>query len=155
MFKAWEALLEDCTLAFMCGRLRVDGRSVVAHTTSGDEEWARKVMYQDRSFVEWTDFDKIVARWQGIFAAPNPLEAALRPAQAELRHMTTIRNAIAHSSAVSNRKFRTLMQSQFGGRRRFARPAAFLVEPWPTDPTLTFFDRFADVLETVTPGMTG
>src|SRR5262245_43187778 len=75
MFKAWESLLEECTLAYMCGRLRCDGTLVAAYTTSRDEEWARKAMYQERPYVEWTDMERVALRWAGLFVPPNSLEA--------------------------------------------------------------------------------
>jgi hypothetical protein len=155
MFKAWETLLEECTLAFMCGRLKCDGTQVPRFAMSSGEEWARKVLYLDRPFIEWTDVDRIQARWDNLFVPPNGLVAAIRPAKAELKAMTTVRNAIAHSSPTADTRFRNLVQGEFGGRRRFSRPAAFLVEPWPKDTTLTFFDRYAGTLETIAIGITG
>jgi hypothetical protein len=155
MYKSWESLLEECTLAFMCGRLRCDGAIVAAYTSSRDEEWARKAMYQERPYLEWTDFDRVVSRWGALFVGPNALETAIRPAKSELKQMNTIRNAIAHSSVAAMRKFNDLVQGQFGGRRRLRRPSEFLREVWPQDANLTYFDRYADVLETVGTRVTG
>ena len=53
------------------------------------------------------------------------------------------------------KKFRTLVQNEFGSLRRFRRPAEFLATPWVKDTSITYFDRYAAVLETVTPLVTG
>jgi hypothetical protein len=155
MYKAWESLLEECTLAFMCGRLRCDGKLVPALTVSKDEEWARRAMYQERSYLEWTNVDKNIERWNAVFVQPNIFVDAIRPATAELKHMSTIRNMIAHSSVLARRKFAEFVQGQFGGRRYFNRPAELLSTAWPQDASMTFFDRFAHVFETIAPNITG
>ena len=155
LFKAWESLLEEITLSFMCGRLRCDGSLVPAFTVSRDEEAARRMMYQERSFVEWTNIEKIKTRWNSIFNAGSILEQALRPASTELKQMNVVRNAIAHSSPRAIRKFNDLVQGQFGGQRRLRRPAELLTTSWPNDPTQTYFDRYVEVLETIAPALTG
>jgi len=155
MFKGWENLLEECTLAFLCQRLRCDGRSVPSYSTSVSEQFARKALLQDRPFIEWTDVDRNIKRWESLFQPPSLLEGALRPAKPELGQMATIRNAIAHSSQISEVRFRVLVQGEFGGIRRFKRPAELLSSAWVKDPTRTYFDRYADVLETITPLLTG
>ena len=155
MYKAWEALLEDCTLAFLCGRLRCDGRVVSCEARMTSEEIARVFLYQDRPFIEWTDIDRTVDRWNRMFTQPNLLDSAVRAAKTELRQMSTIRNAIAHSSPASVNKFRTLVQNQFGGNPTITRPAMFLVSAYPVDPTRTFFDRYADILDVASNQLTG
>jgi hypothetical protein len=155
MYKAWEALLEECTLSYMCGRLRADGLLVSCFVQAKNEEFARKVMYQEKQFVEWTDADRILKRWEGIFGSPNNLADALRPAKTELTQMSTIRNAVAHSSPSSFSKFKTLAQNLLGGRRSYDRPASLLVLPYPADPTQTLFDRYANVLEVTANRLTG
>ena len=119
------------------------------------EEIARVFLYQDRPFIEWTDIDRTVDRWNRMFTQPNLLDSAVRAAKTELRQMSTIRNAIAHSSPASVNKFRTLVQNQFGGNPTITRPAMFLVSAYPVDPTRTFFDRYADILDVASNQLTG
>jgi hypothetical protein len=155
MYKAWESFQEECTLAFMAGRLRADGRSVASDVSTRTEEVARSLIYQERQYVLWTDVDGVIERWNRIFSDPNLLVAAIRPTTTELRQMTVLRNAIAHSSVHAQDKFKDLVQRQFGGRPPIARPSTFLVATYPPDPTRTFFDRYADVLELVGTAIAG
>lgn len=155
MYKAWEALQEECTIAFLSGRLRADGRIVACGTRTKDEHVARTLLYQDRDYVLWTNVDEVVRRWIRIFGDPNVLVAAIRPATTELKQMATIRNVIAHSSVLAKRKFYDLIRGQIGGRPSINRAAGFLSSSYPPDPTRTFFDRYADVLELVGNGVTG
>jgi hypothetical protein len=99
--------------------------------------------------------DRVIKRWEQLFQLPDLLESALRPAKSEISQMVTVRNAIAHSSQSAQKKFRTLVQNEFGSLRRFRRPAEFLATPWVKDTSITYFDRYAAVLETVTPLVTG
>lgn len=155
MFKSWESLLEECSISYLCGRLRCDGKLVMCEALIRSEDVARSLLYQDRVFVEWTDIDKVVDRWARIFSSSNLLEAAVRGAKTELRQITVVRNAIAHSSPAASRKFAKLVRDQFGGSRKLKRPALFLIEQYPQDATKTYFDRYADVLETAGLQLTG
>lgn len=155
MFKAWESFLEDCSIAFMCGRLRRDGLSVPCHVRTLNEETARGLIYQDRPFVEWTDVEKIIQRWDRFFSPPNLLVSAVRPAKVELDQMVAIRNAIAHSSPVSSQRFKKVVQGQFGGRPAISRPADFLSAIYPKDTSRTFFDRYTDILEVTASKIVG
>lgn len=147
MFRAWEAFLEDSSLAFMCGRLRCDSLSIACHIQTPNEETARGLVYQDRPYVEWTDVEKIVKRWNLFFPSTNLLASGISPARVELDQMAAIRNAIAHSSLLSRKKFQKVVQGQLGGKPAISRPANFLSAGYPQDPSRTFFDRYADVLE--------
>jgi hypothetical protein len=155
MYKSWESLVEDCTVSYLCGRLRCDGKLVRCDALIRSEELARALLYQDKPFVEWTDIDRVVERWGRMFSPSNLLETAVRGAKAELRQLTVVRNAIAHASPAASKKFNKLIRDQFGGARHMKRPATFLKEQFPPDPTKTFFDRYADVLETAGLQLTG
>ena len=79
MFKSWESLLEDCTVAFLCGHLRCDGNLVSCDTYIKSEAFARVLLYQDRKFIEWTEVDTVTGRWNNLFGASNLLEGAIKP----------------------------------------------------------------------------
>jgi hypothetical protein len=155
MFKGWESFQEDCTIAFMSGRLRIDGKSVACFLRADDEERARILLHQDRRFVEWTDVDKVIERWDRLFRPPSLLVGAVKPATTEMRQMAVVRNAIAHSSHHATERFKDLLQKQFGGKPSIGRPSQFLYAKYPPDPARTYFDRYADVLEVVANGMSG
>lgn len=155
VFKAWESLLEECTLSYMAGRLRCDGAVVNCHVTSVGEESARRVLYQEKSFIEWTDTQRILTRWEALFASPSRLEAAVNPIIVELRQMAWIRNAIAHSSPISIEKYLKVLQSAFGGLPKRSRPGVFLASPRPAQPNQTFFDWYVDLLDTSAQLLTG
>lgn len=155
MFKAWESFQEDCTIAFMCGRLRCDGLSVICHVRTSNEEVARSLIYQERVFLEWTDSERVAERWDRLFPPPNMLVTAIRPAKLELSQMAIVRNAIAHSSFLSIKRFKALIQNQFGGKPAISSPASFLVSYYPKDGNKTFFDRYADTLEVIASSIAG
>lgn len=155
MFRAWESFLEDCSLAFMCGKLRCDALSVSCHVRTLNEETARGLIYQDRPYVEWTDVDKVIQRWDRLFPPLSLLVSAIRPAKLELSQMAAIRNAIAHSSLLSREKFQKVVQSHYGGKPSISRPADLLNAMYPKDITRTFFDHYADVLEITATKLVG
>jgi hypothetical protein len=155
MFKSWESFQEECTIAFLAGRLRADGGIVACHVSAPDEETARNFLYLGRPYLEWTEADAVMGRWDILFIPPNLLTLAVRPSKPELNQMKILRNAIAHSSPISDRRFHELIIRTLGGRPTISRPAQFLGTAYPTDPTRTLFDRYADVLEVTAAAITG
>lgn len=155
MFRAWEFFLEESVVAYMCGRLACDGGSVSCHITAPSEEVARKILYQEKAYIEWTDVDKVRERLLLYFPSPNRIEAALVPNLVDLKHITRVRNAIAHNSIPARRNFDNLVQGLFGGRPRMSRPANLLAAKHPEDSAKTFFDRYADTLEFIATSITG
>jgi hypothetical protein len=155
LFKGWEGLLEETFIAYMCRRLAHDGQVVACHVFAPNDEVARALLYQQRAYIEWTRPDDVRERAECYFTDGSRIETALRPVMGELRQMTIVRNAIAHSSPISAKKFYELMTKTFGGQPAITRPAQFLLRPNPADPTTTMFDRFATVLEFSSLAMTG
>lgn len=155
MYKSWESLQEESTIAFMTGRLRADGRTVPCDVSTKTEHFARMLLYQERRYILWTNFDDVKDRWDRIFGKANLLVDAIRPAATELKQMSVLRNTIAHSSVVANKSFYELTKNQLGGNPAIARPAGFLAHGYPRDPARTYFDRYADVLEVAAISLTG
>jgi hypothetical protein len=155
LFKSWENLLEESVIAYLCGRLACDGTSVTCYIETQTEPVARKILYQGRPYVEWSNVEQVRDRLLLYFPRPNRLDGALVPNLVDLRHTTTIRHAIAHTSVPARKGFQELVQTLFGGSKALARPAALLATPHPKDPARTFFDRYADVLEVAAGTITG
>lgn len=155
MYKAWEGLLEEAFIAYMCQRLSFDGAYVASHVRAASDDIARGVLYQNRPFVEWSDPDVVRDRAKCYFHGGSRIEAAFGPALGPLREMTKLRNAIAHASPLARRRFYELVQQVFGGAPVIARPAEFLIQNDPQNPTTTLFDRYATVLEVTATKITG
>jgi len=154
MFKAWEVFLEECTLSLLCGRLRCDGQQVPSYVVASGEEWARRVLQQEKSYSEWGKIDDVELRWQGLFHSPCLLVSGLSAGKSQIKHMLTLRNYIAHSSIHARKKFDDLIQGLYGGRMRLRRPAEHL-SSLETTSSMTFFELYADVLETMATKVAG
>jgi hypothetical protein len=155
MFKSWEAFQEECSIAFLAGRLRVNGTTVVCHIHTQNEEIARQILYQGRPFIEWADPDRVIERWDLFFHPPSLLAQAVRAAKVELVQMRTIRNSIAHSSPSAESKFRKMTGRGIGGDPQIPRAAVFLAMNDPEDPSRTMFDKYSDVLEATASSIAG
>lgn len=174
MFKAWESFQEDCAIAFMCGEARLDGLPVVCHVITANDDIARKVLYQERPYVEWTDADRVVERFNSLFPllSSQPYSLLTKPIKdikRELGDMKIIRNAIAHSSSKVSKGLQDLATNELGGNPRVARPFDFLNHNCPTSRirsnasatavpsaiVVTFFDLYANALEIASIEMAG
>jgi hypothetical protein len=155
MFKAWEFFLEESVVAYLCGRLCLDGASVASHITAPSEEIARRLLGGDRGYAEWTNVDDVQSRLGRYFPLPNRIDNALKASMVDLRHIARIRNSIAHTSTLASRRFRELAEGLLGGRPSIKRPAQLLVTSYPGGDGLLFFERYADVLEATAQAITG
>jgi len=155
MHNAWERFVEDCTVSFLCGRLRCDGKSIPCYLVTKLERDAKRIITQENRYLAWTSADVILRRWQALFPQPNQLESALNIARAELDQLVSVRNAIAHSSDHSHNQFLKTVQAMIGGNPDISRPARLLMRQYPKDPAKTIFEKFADTLEITAIGMVG
>jgi hypothetical protein len=153
-FKAWEGLLEEATLCYLCGRLSSDGRSVGSYVSAPNEDIARLILYHGKNYILWTDIEEVQRRMEYLFGKANRFHLALSGCAVELKHMSTVRNAIAHSSYTANKKFYDLLKTKFGGMPKYP-PSQYLISPDPSDPLTTIFDRYMTVLEVAGTMITG
>jgi hypothetical protein len=155
LFKGWEGLLEEVFVAYMCSRLSHDGQSMDCHVRAPSDAVARALLYQKRLYIEWTNPEDVRDRARSYFVTPNRIEAAVTSAMGELRQMSVVRNAIAHSSPSSLKRLQELVMRKFGGKPLLSRPAEFLLRANPADSSRTIFDRYATVLEVCSQTITG
>jgi len=156
MFRSWESFLEDSIASFMCSRLRCDQLVVIPLVQCRCEDDAKRFLHMGKGYVEWANVDETKERLNALFGDTNLLTTAVSSANADLNHMRTVRNIIAHSSVASRNKFDRLVQSKYGGHRSLPRAANFLSDSVAIqDAAYTYFDHYSDVLETVANQITG
>lgn len=155
MHSAWEIFLEESLLNFLCGQQPLNGTSITPAFTVADLEVARKILYQEKPYTEWTNVDNIQKRLDIFLGDQNVFTSSLLPFITHLKDITKIRNAIAHTSITARKQFNNLVQGRIGGRPAITRPADFLIYTDPQDSPNTFFDRYANALEMLANNVVG
>ncbi|MEI6044127.1 MAG: hypothetical protein WCS37_07020 [Chloroflexota bacterium] len=156
MQTAWEVFLEEIFLLYICGEQPLSGNQVSPYFTVNDIEVARKILYQERPYCEWSKPEIIRERFNEIyFVSPNRLDDAIRPIVGTLSEIATIRNYIAHSSLKAKKAFGKVWLQKVGGKPNITRAADFLLLIDKDNPPDTYFDKYITNLEVTANNIAG
>ena len=147
-FLAWETFLEDAFVLYMLGRRPVSGRRPFRFVLPPDRAWAQEAVRESRSYAKW-DVQSVSNRATRFFKSGHPFTTVLRANQAFLDEVTTIRNAVAHSSSDAREKFLNLVRNKPGAPAiTNVTVGGFLNTPVPaSNPPVMFLDSYVDRVE--------
>jgi hypothetical protein len=155
LFKSWEYFLEESFISYLSGRLCCDGNSIQCYIKTSDEDIARRILFQESKFSDWTSVEKVVRRYDVFFFSPNRCTDSIKANSSILKQVAIIRNSIAHISQKSKKEFYELCTNLLGGRPSISRPSQLLSRTHPSDPSITFFDWYVTHLEVIAARITG
>lgn len=158
-FKAWEVFLDELVFAYMRGEPDTAGNlvsSIVSLPTDDREVYIRIINGGGaRRFIDWTNPEYDVRRRLKLYFTP-PLDAKLDSGTDELDEMLTCRNAIAHSSGRAYNRLNVLWSQKRGRGNTTSsvrRCADVLLLAYSSNPPMTLFDRYLDVLEVLSQNL--
>jgi hypothetical protein len=114
-FLAWETFLEESYILYLLGKKPPKGSRLHGKIPSPTRAVAELIVAEGRSYAEWTKVDTIIERAKRHFRDSRPYFLALASNRTKIEEMNVIRNAIAHSSAFSKEKFKSLARSKLLG----------------------------------------
>jgi hypothetical protein len=127
MFLAWEEFLEASFIRYMCGAITNNGYRPRVYVSPTSLDHALKFfILKPRDYVEWSNGQQVIERAEMVFHDGEPYKSAIRPSLTDLDNMRLIRNAIAHRSGTSWKKFETAVRLLYGSRPRGLTPGLFL-----------------------------
>lgn len=127
MFLAWEEFLEATFVRYMCGAATKTSYQPTVYVMPLTLDHALKFfIVKPRDYVEWSSGQQVMERAEMVFRDGEPYRSALRPSLTDLDDMRQIRNAIAHRSGISWKKFETAVRRILGSRPRGLSPGMFL-----------------------------
>lgn len=151
-FSAWENLLEQSFLRFLCGYIPSSGLAPTPTTT-----WLRPISVSaatvlilgGRSFRLWHNPRDVISRARGYFVS-GPHETVLNSALADIEDFAAIRHYVAHRNDDTRQKFQTAAIRLSGSRVLGAR-AGRLLRSETMDPVtmtkVTWLERICADLE--------
>jgi len=150
-FVAIEAFLEHSFILYLLGLRPPVGprpRRLVTPTT---RKLAVMAVTGDRDYTDWHKVDQLKNRAKKYFVDGKPYTDALVGKKALFEEMTTVRNAIAHSSGHSQEKFKRLVRSKLAGSYPpNLTVGGFLGMTIPgSSPPESFLDYYIDSLNTL------
>jgi len=131
----------------MCGAVTASGYAPTKYVAPPTLSHAHEmVIPRGKLYADWTDIEEVIDLARLYFAGGEPYESALRPLLADLKHMSIIRNSIAHRSEHSQRKLQDLTRGLVGYVPRTLTPGVLLRTIVPTE-NRTFVEKYFDVVQ--------
>lgn len=113
-FLAWEEFIDESFTLYLLGMKPPRGRRPHRlHTPSKRKDAERFILGAD-DYADWSKIHKVRERAKKYFRRGEPFDPALSAHQNMFDEMNTIRNAIAHSSKYSQKKFKSLVRRRLG-----------------------------------------
>lgn len=150
-FLAWEAFLDESFTLYLLGEKAPKGRRPTReHTPHRRKDAERLITGADRKYADWTRTDHLRRRSRNLFRRNDPFDLPLKNNDSHFRDMSTIRNAIAHTSNYSQEEFKKLVRKFFRTYPRNLSIGRFLSLPVPkSSPPQTFMKfYFGNVITT-------
>lgn len=157
-FKAWEVFLDELIFAYLMGEFDIAGNTVQTIVTLPNDDrnvYVRVIngVRGSRSYINWADPDNDIKPRLELYFTPS-LGGKIDGGLIELRDMLICRNAIAHSSRAAFRKLSDLWTRKQGtSNSPVHRSADVLLLIYSPNPPFTWFDRYLQVLETLSQNL--
>ena len=156
-FKAWEVFLDELVFAYMRGEPDTSGNlvpSIVSLPTDDKDVYIRIINGGGRRrYIDWANPDNDVRPRLRLFFTP-PLDVKLDSGLTELKEIATCRNAIAHSSGRASEQLSGLWRQKRGtSTSSLSRCADVLLLSYSSNPPVTLFERYLDVLEVLSQNL--
>lgn len=150
-FVALEIFLEQSFILYLLGLKPPVGpkpKRLVKPTT---KQLAMLAVTGDRDYTDWYRWDQLRGRAKKYFVDGKPYADALQGRKTLFEEMTTVRNALAHSSEHSQEKFKRLVRLKLSGTYPpKLTVGGFLAMTIPgTSPPETFLDYYIDSVSTL------
>jgi hypothetical protein len=123
-FLAWEEFLEQSFILMLLGkRSKIPAPKIIIKPAT--RAIALSLVNGDKSYVDWTDVDKVVKRAQRFFKDGKPFDA-LKLKKRIFSDIKIVRNCIAHRSESSWESFETVARRELLGLPFGMSPGKFL-----------------------------
>jgi hypothetical protein len=146
LHNSWEIFLEETLVSILNGEAVISGDVITPKFTLPNRDLIREIIYQEKSFIEWTRDDNVKKRFERHLFLPNRINSTLDTITVEFRDIIKIRNYIAHSSAQAKNNFVNLYQARVGGNPDTSRACNYLKEVDVENSPNTYFDRYLQTL---------
>jgi hypothetical protein len=114
-FLAWETFLEESFILYLLGHRPLRGRAPQRYAFPPNQRAAADwLLPEGGSYTRWTNAAHVSLRAERFFRAGRPFVPVLRSNQNVLEELRTLRNAIAHTSVNTKRKFENLARLKLG-----------------------------------------
>jgi len=145
----FEALLEDLFIGYLVGRIRKSSNRIHFRTTFKSDIIARDIIFGGKNYVDWLPYENTIKRSQLFYRNGLPFTLIDENDKKQLNEIVIIRNAIAHSSLHSRKKFNKQVIGNLALMPREKHPAGFLRSVYRITPMQTRYQYYVTVLSSI------
>lgn len=147
---AFENWIENLFVGLLVGRLKHCSSSVVPRVSFKSERVAREVIFSDRNYVDWFPYDKYtIKRANAFFRNGLPFTSLDRIDKGKLEAIFCIRNAIAHKSTHSKKKFEDKVIGSLHVTQQERTPAGYLRGIFRISPSQTRYKNLISEMASI------
>lgn len=139
----FEAYIESLFMGILHNKYKLTGRKKPARVVFDSKQIAYDIVLGGNSYVDWMPYDKLKKRANIFFEKGEPF-TILDPTERDtLTQIMAIRNAIAHNSSYSKKRFEeSVIRGAAGLPTEHKSPAGFLRYVYRTGPNQTKFENY-------------
>lgn len=136
-----ERLIEDLFIGLLAGRIDRHSLGIVPRVSFKSDLVAREVVLAGRHYVDWLPYNYMEERAKAFFRNGLPFARLGKPDKLQIENLLCIRNAIAHKSRYSQRRFEQTIIGVLPLQPRERTPAGFLRSVFRIAPIQTRYEN--------------
>lgn len=138
---SFERFLEDLFLGYLCKKYKPSTGNVITRIDVRSLPVAREVLKGSRSYVDWLPINLTIDRANLFFRKGFPFSTISTQDKKDLLLLTATRNALAHNSKFSSKKFVDAAKANFPFLTLSEqKPIDFLRSLYSRSPSMTHFE---------------
>ena len=144
-----EQLIDDLSIGLVVGSLSIS-TSVASRVSISSSKVAREVIYGHAGYVDWLPYSRTEEIANRYLRRGRPFTSLDNSFQQPLREFVAIRNAIAHKSNFSKRRFQSRVIGSSNLMQREKTPVGYLRSSHQTRPVLTRYEYYVSRMVAIT-----
>lgn len=137
---SFEGLIEKLFIGLLLGNIKHTSANVVPRVAFKSPKVAREIVLGGKPYVDWLPYNYTEQRANAFFRNGYPFTSLGQPEKNSLAKLWCIRNAIAHISQFSLKKFQQKVIGLLPLRPRERTPSGFLRSVFRTRPIQTQYE---------------
>lgn len=146
---ALENWIENLFIGLLVGRLTHCSSSVIPRVSFKSDRVAREVIFSDRNYVDWLPYRYTEKRASAFFRNGLPFTCLSSSEQKKLETLSYIRNAIAHESVYSKKKFADEVIGSSPVTQQERTPAGYLRGIFRITPSQTRYENLINEMASI------
>jgi hypothetical protein len=138
---SFERFIETLFIGYLVGRIKTSSRRVVPRVSFHSEQVAREVVFSGQPYVDWFPYERTEKRAKAFFRNGGPFVDLQDADKKTIERFLAIRNAIAHRSRHSIRKFEKTVIGSLSLTGHERSPAGYLRSIFRISPAQTRYEN--------------